>query len=146
MPVVAFVAWGGLAETVCTPATLCVPLPDGFAPSQAAALPFAYAGALMALDGKVGPGRTLLVLGAGGHIGLGAVATAKALGATVIAAATGQARREAAEAMKPDHVFDPGLSAIGPTVAELTNGKGVSVVFDPVGTTWLMRLAVIWSV
>jgi len=134
-PVVGYVPWGGLAERVATRWDACAALPDTLTAAQAAALPFAYAGALTALGTKarLKHGQTVLVLGAGGPLGMAAVAIAKALGATVIATANGATRLSHAEEMGADHIFDAGLVSVPSAVQERTDGKGVDVVFDPVG-------------
>jgi NADPH2:quinone reductase len=133
--VAGYVPWGGLAERVATRWDACVAIPDALTAAQAAALPFAYGGALVALDTKAGlkEGQTVLVLGAGGPLGLAAVAVAKALGATVIAAANGAARLTHAKEMGADHVLDAGLVSVATAVEEQTAGRGADVVFDPVG-------------
>ena len=134
-PVAGYVPWGGLAERVATRWDACAALPDALTAAQAAALPFAYAGALTALGTKAGlkEGQTVLVLGAGGPLGLAAIAIAKALGATVVAAANGAARLTQAQEAGADHTFDAGLVSVPSAVAERTDGEGVDVVFDPVG-------------
>jgi NADPH:quinone reductase len=133
--VAGYVPWGGLAERVSTRWDACAAIPDGLTAAQAAALPFAYGGALMALGTKAGlkQGQTVLVLGAGGSSGLAAVAIAKALGATVIAAANGAARLVHAQEMGADEILDAGLVSIASAVEERTAGQGADVVFDPVG-------------
>ena len=133
--VVGYVPWGGLAERVATRWDACVAIPDALAAVHAAALPFAYGGALMALRTKAGlkKGQTVLVLGAGGPLGLAAVAIAKALGATVIAAANGATRLAHALEMGADQILDAGLVSVASGVEERTAGRGADVVFDPVG-------------
>ena len=133
--IVAFVPWGGLAERVVARREACVAVPDSLDASQAAALPLAYAGALMALEGKARlmAGQDLLVLGAGGGAGLAAIAIGKLLGARVIGAANGAERLAQAKAHGADQVFDSGLTAVAEATREATGGKGADVVFDPVG-------------
>ncbi len=133
--VVAHVPWGGLAERVVTRWDACVAIPDALTATQAAALPFAFGGALTALGTKAGlkQRQTVLVLGAGGPLGMAAVAIAKALGATVIAAANGAPRLAHAQEMGADHTLDAGLVSIASAVDERTDGQGADVVFDPVG-------------
>jgi NADPH:quinone reductase len=133
--VVAFVPWGGLAERVVARSEACVAIPTALAAAQAAALPFAYGGAQMALKARAGlrKGQSLLVMGAGGALGLAAVAIGKALGATVIAVANGANRLEYAKELGADHALDAGLVSVASAVKDLTDGGGVDVVFDPVG-------------
>jgi NADPH2:quinone reductase len=133
--IVTFVPWGGLAERVVARREACVAVPDSLDASQAAALPLAYAGALMALEGKarLAAGQDLLVLGAGGAAGLAAIAIGKLLGARVIGAANGAERLAQARAHGADQVFDSGLVAVAEAAGKATGGKGADVVFDPVG-------------
>jgi NADPH2:quinone reductase len=133
--VVAFVPWGGLAEIVVTSAELCVPLPDGLSHADAAGLPLAYAGAILALREKasLAKGETVLVMGAGGYPGLAALEAAKQLEARVIAAAAGEARLAPAGELGADHVIDTSAEVLADRVKELTGGKGADVIFDPVG-------------
>jgi NADPH:quinone reductase len=131
--VAAFVPGGGLAERVVAGAEACVAIPDTFTMPQAAALPSAYGGALMALDAGAKAPRSVLVLGVGGPLGLAAVAVGKALGATVIAVANGATRLVHAKELGADHALDAGLVSVPAAVEDLTGGEGVDIVFDPVG-------------
>ncbi|HEX4534692.1 MAG TPA: zinc-binding dehydrogenase [Rhizomicrobium sp.] len=133
--VCAFFPRGSLAECAVTAAELAVPLPKQLSAQTAAALPFAYAGALMSLRGKarLARGETLLVLGAGGLAGLAAVEIGKALGARVIAAASGEERAAGAIASGADHTVDTTAAPLSESVNALTGGKGADVIFDPVG-------------
>jgi NADPH2:quinone reductase len=133
--VVAFVPWGGLAEGALASAELCVPAPEALTDVQAASLPVAYAGAILALREKAGlqKGESVLVLGAGGFIGLAAVEAAKQLGARVIAAAGGEARSALAGEHGADHIVDSSSEVLADRVKEFTGGKGADVIFDPVG-------------
>ncbi|HTQ12717.1 MAG TPA: NADPH:quinone oxidoreductase family protein [Rhizomicrobium sp.] len=132
--VAAFVPWGGLAEQALTPAELCVAVDDTIDDAEAASLPIAYAGAILALRDKarLEKGETVMVLGAGGHIGLAAAQVAKQLGARVIAVAAGERGTQASE-MGADHAIDSAAEPLDTRARELTGGKGVDVIFDPVG-------------
>jgi NADPH2:quinone reductase len=79
------------------------------------------------------PGETLLVLGAAGGVGTAAIDLGKALGAVVIAAASSPAKLEVARRMGADHLIDYGSEDLKTRIKELTGGKGVDVVYDPVG-------------
>ncbi|HWA30930.1 MAG TPA: NADPH:quinone oxidoreductase family protein [Rhizomicrobium sp.] len=133
--VAAFVGWGGLAEGAVAKAELCARLPDGMALTTAACLPVAYAGALIALRerARLAAGETVLVLGAGGHAGLAAVDIAKKQGARVIAVASGEIRGSEAGERGADEVVDSSARPLSESVAALTHGAGVNVVYDPVG-------------
>lgn len=132
--VVAFTPWGGMAEQALAPASVCVALPKGVSAQTAACLPMAYAGALLALRrARLGKDDRLLVLGAASHLGLAAVEIGKALGAVVIAAASGDKRSQLPKEAGADHTFDPTTGALAEGIAKVTDKKGVTVVFDPVG-------------
>ena len=75
---------------------------------------------------------TVLVLGAGGGMGLAAVEIARLLGATVIAAASSTAKLEAAASRGAQHLIDYSAAAMVAQVKTIAPG-GVDVVFDPVG-------------
>jgi NADPH2:quinone reductase len=89
---------GGYATHRVLPADAVVPLPDAVSFEVAATAVESYATVLFALTTRaaVRPGEWVLVLGAGGGIGLAAVDVARSLGARVIAAASSQAKRAAA--------------------------------------------------
>lgn len=83
-------------------------VPAGISPAAASSFPIAYGTAYMALAqrARVGPGTRVLVLGAGGGVGLAAVQIAKALGAVVVAVARGAAKVEACRAAGADACLD----------------------------------------
>jgi NADPH2:quinone reductase len=133
--VAAFLAWGALSEGAVVRTALCVKLPDDIPLRLGACLPMVYGGALIALRerARLKAGETLMVLGAGGNIGLGAIEVGKKLGARVIAVATGETRGNEAAERGADDVVDASSRPLSETIASLTDGKGVDVIFDPVG-------------
>jgi len=78
-------------------------------------------------------GETLLVHGAAGAVGMAAVEIGKAMGATVIAVAGGEKHCETAKRHGADHVIDHRREKFRDVVMDLTNGKGVNVVYDSIG-------------
>lgn len=78
-------------------------------------------------------GETLLVLGAGGGVGLAAVEIGTLLGLRVIAAASSQQKRDAALACGAAEVIDYTKENLRERIKALTEGKGVDIVYDPVG-------------
>src|SRR3989344_4911199 len=82
--------------------------------------------------GALREGETLLVLGASGGVGHAAVQLGKVLGARVIAAASTEAKREAARAAGADDTVDSSSADWKDHVKALAP-KGVDVVYDPVG-------------
>jgi len=132
--VIAFTGFGGFAEQVALPAKSIIPMPASLDFGQAATLVQSYSTVLFALTRRtsVVPGEWVLVLGAGGGIGLAAVDAARALGARVIAAASSDARLDAARAMGAEEVIAYEREDLKTRARELSGG-GVDVVVDPVG-------------
>jgi NADPH2:quinone reductase len=75
----------------------------------------------------------LLVHGAGGGVGLAAVEIGKMLGATVIAAASSEAKLAIATEKGADHLLLYAREPFRDAVKRITEGRGADVVFDPVG-------------
>lgn len=82
---------GAACDYICVPASVLVAMPDTVSFADAAAMPVAYGTALRMMEtrGAVKTGEKVLVLGAGGGVGVAAIQFAKALGAYVVAAASG---------------------------------------------------------
>ena len=133
--VIALVGVGGFAEYVCAPAALAVPIPDGVSDEVAAAFTLTYATSHHALfdRGQLKAGETLLVLGAGGGVGLAAVELGKVAGARVIAAASSEDKLAAAKKQGADELIDYATQDLREAVKGLTNGNGADVIYDPVG-------------
>lgn len=126
---------GGLAEQVVIPARSLRPIPEGMDMPTAAAWGTTYGTSYHALKqrGALQPGETLLVLGAGGGVGLAAVELGHAMGARVIAAASSAEKLEAAKAAGADDCIDYSDGELKEKVKALTDGKGADVIYDPVG-------------
>ena len=135
--------FGAMAELVVAPANRCTVIPDTMPFHEAAAFQVTYGTVYYALVGRgtLRPGETLLVLGAGGGIGLAAVELGKALGARVVAAASSQDKLDAALAMGADAtvLYSGALSApaegkaFSEAIKAACGGEGPDVVIDPVG-------------
>jgi NADPH2:quinone reductase len=125
---------GYVDEAVVTPSQL-TPLPSSFDYAEGATFLAAHGTAYHALvdRGQLQAGEVLLVHGAGGGVGLAAVEIGKRLGATVIAAASTEAKLEAAQAKGADHGLLYEREPFREAVKRLTDGRGADVVFDPVG-------------
>ncbi len=126
---------GGLAEFLCVDVTQICALPAGYNFEQGASFRSNYATAYHALNDRaqIKRGETLLVLGAAGGVGIAAVQLGKALGATVIAAASTDMKRNFAIQHGADMVVDYTMDNWRDTLKSLTNGNGIDVIFDPVG-------------
>jgi NADPH:quinone reductase len=134
-PVIGMARSGGLAEYICLPASALFVRPEGVAPEVGASFFANYLTALYSLGvrAKLRHGETLLVLGAAGGVGIAAVQVAKLLGASVIAAASTDAKRQFATAYGADAVVDYTVEGWRDEIKSLTGGRGVDVIFDPVG-------------
>jgi NADPH2:quinone reductase len=126
---------GGFASEIVLPGGIVTPIPDTMDFETAAAFPVAYGTAQFALDyrGHLKAGETLVVLGATGGVGLAAIECGKSMGARVIAAAGGAEKLALAKEYGADEVIDYRAENLRDRLRELTGGKGVDVVFDPVG-------------
>jgi NADPH2:quinone reductase len=131
--VAAFPGLGGFAEKVTVDANMVFPLPDGLTLEQGAALPMNMLTSHFALvtRGRLQPGETVLVHGAAGGIGTAAVQLAHALGARVIAVVSTPEKGEVARLAGAEEVV--AAESFLADVKDLTSGKGVDLVVDPVG-------------
>jgi len=126
---------GGYAdEVVVTPAQL-TPLPKAFDYAEGATFLAAHGTAYHGLidRGQLQSGEVLLVHGAGGGVGLAAVEIGKLIGATVIAAASSEEKLAVAKARGADHLVLYRSEPFQNAVKRITDGRGVDVVYDPVG-------------
>jgi NADPH:quinone reductase len=126
---------GGYAEEVVADADAVHRIPDSMDFAIAAGFPVAYStshGAFL-WRARLKPGETVLVLGASGGVGLTAVEIAKAMGASVIAAAGSAEKLAVAKRAGADHLIDYTTENLRERVKEITGGRGADVVYDPVG-------------
>ena len=102
---------------------------------QAAGFAITYGTSYYALkqQAKIQPGETLLVLGAAGGVGIATIQIAKAMGATVIAAASTEEKLDFACEAGADLRINYSEENLKDQVKALTGGKGVDVIYDPVG-------------
>jgi NADPH:quinone reductase len=102
---------------------------------QAAGFAITYGTSYYALkqQAKIQPGETLLVLGAAGGVGIATIQIAKAMGAKVIAAASTEEKLDFACEAGADLRINYSTESLKDKVKELTGGKGVDVIYDPVG-------------
>jgi NADPH2:quinone reductase len=124
---------GGLAESVAVDGHLVFPLPDGLPFDKAAALPLNYLTAHFALTrrAQLKNGEIVLVHGAAGGLGAAACQLAAAYGARVLAVVSTPAKGQVARAAGAHDVVP--VDGFRDRVRQLTGGRGVDVVVDPVG-------------
>ena len=126
---------GGFAEQAVVPAAAAVAIPDAMSFETAAGFRVNYMTALHGLRqrAQLAAGETLLVLGAGGGVGSAAIEIGKIMGAKIIAAASSEEKRAFAQRLGADHVIASTPETMRDDLKALTNGRGVDVVYDPVG-------------
>lgn len=133
-----FVMNGGFAEEVIVPSNACFLKPKDMDFPVAASFMMAYGTSYHALKDRaqLKAGETLLVLGASGGVGLAAVELGKLMGAKVIAAASSDDKLALCKEYGADATINYATEDLRTRIKELTEGKGVDVVYDPVGGTY----------
>ena len=126
---------GSFAEQALAPLSALYPIPDEMPDEDAAAflIPFQTAYIALSRRGQLTEGETLLVHGGAGGVGSAAIQVGRALGANVIATATGPERVKACLEFGATLAIDLGAEDFPEVVNEATEGRGANVVFDPVG-------------
>jgi NADPH2:quinone reductase len=132
--VLSFSQDGSHAEYMLVPSDAVFKIPEGMSDIEAASVGVPFTASLLALT-RAGAkeGETVMVIGASGAVGSAGVQVAQALGCKVLRAARG-ATGDGAVDIKADPTFS--------SVASLTNGKGVDVVFDTVGIPSMTKDAI----
>ncbi|KAL8750696.1 MAG: hypothetical protein Q9184_006332 [Pyrenodesmia sp. 2 TL-2023] len=145
---------GSYATQICAKEDSLMPVPSGWSFLEAAGLmvtaPTSYAAIVQRAGVK--RGDYVLIHAAAGGVGLAAVQITKAFGAVVIATAGSERKREVARAYGADYTVDYNMEGWAEGVKKLTpKGRGVDIVFDPVGmvhnslkcTAWGGRIVII---
>lgn len=133
--VLATMIWGGYAERAVAKERQALHLPEGFDDATASAFALTYGTSIHALKDRAAlkPGETLLVLGAAGGVGLAAVEIGAAMGARVIAAASSEDKLATAREHGAAETINYAAEDLRARLKEITGGRGVDVVYDPVG-------------
>jgi NADPH2:quinone reductase len=130
-----YVGYGAARELLAVETERLIPLPDGVSTEVGATLTVTYGTAIHGLRdrGRLQAGETVAVLGASGGAGLAAVEVAKLLGARVIAVASSPEKLEICKQRGADLTIDYSKADLKTALRELTDGRGVDVVYDCVG-------------
>jgi NADPH2:quinone reductase len=125
----------GAREKVAVPAVQAVKIPDNLDYDRAAGIIIIYGTALHALEDRARPkpGETLAVLGAAGGTGLAACELGKLMGLRVIACASSDEKLEFAMQHGAEIGLNYAKEDLKDGLRRITSGKGVDIVFDPVG-------------
>ncbi|MGD9894991.1 MAG: zinc-binding alcohol dehydrogenase family protein [Dehalococcoidia bacterium] len=128
---------GSHAERISVPAGSSWLVPDGMDIRDAACIPIAFGTADDCLFefGHLAAGETVLIQGGAGGVGLAAIQLAKRAGATVLATASSDEKLARLREFGLDHGINYRERDFVPAVREVTDGRGVDLVVDPVGTT-----------
>jgi NADPH:quinone reductase len=128
-------SWGSYADYALVPAWRVVHVPDELPLDVAAASMFhGLTAHYLAYDlGKLGPGVTCLVHSASGGIGQLLLQIGARLGATIYATTSTEAKAEVARSCGATEALLYNNGRFADDVRALTGGRGVDVVFDPVG-------------
>jgi len=128
---------GGYAEYMVAPALNLCPVPEGIPFVEASIISDAIATPLHACreEAKVGPGDNVLVVGAGGGVGIHAVQMAKLCGGRVLAADLSREKLEMAKILGADEIIDTKEKDLVQEVNRLTDDKGVDAVLDFVASS-----------
>ncbi|NNE28343.1 MAG: NADPH:quinone oxidoreductase family protein [Saprospiraceae bacterium] len=147
--IIAIMIAGGLAEYAVVDVHMCVPKPASMDMETGAAFLYTYSTSFYALQSRaqLKAGETVLILGASGGVGMSSIEIAKALGATVIAAASSDKKLGLCSNAGADHLINYEKEDLKERAKALTEGRGVDVVLDPVGGKYaqLALRAISWE-
>lgn len=132
--VVALTRFGGYADLVTVPAEQVFHFPDVLSDSEAAAVPVTYLTAALALYrmAALAPGETVLIHNAGGGVGIAALQLARLRRAVVLGTAS-PLKHAALRSFGVEHTIDYRSADVAQAVREITRGRGVDVILDPIG-------------
>ena len=126
---------GGLAGYIVLEETRCTPIPDKLSHDDAASFLVNYCTAFHGFNycGNLKEEENVLILGAGGGVGMAAIDVAKAMGARVTAAASTGKKRDACLEAGADHVINYNKKNWRNELRKVLDGQPLNVVYDPVG-------------
>lgn len=132
---IGFTISGGFAQYAAIPERHLIRTPDGLTDIQAAATQIAFATAyhMLFTRARLTMGETVMVNAVGSGVGSAAVQLCRLAGATIIGNASSEAKLERARAMGMHHGINHVTEDIPARVRELTDGRGVDLVFEHVG-------------
>ena len=126
---------GGYSQIADAAPVAVSPMPIGMSFEDAAGFTLTYQTGWFGLHrrAQLQPGETLLVHAGAGGVGTAAIQLGKAAGATVLATASTDEKLDVCRRMGADHVINYKTQDFADEVKQLTGGRGVDVIFDPVG-------------
>ncbi|MDC0074866.1 NADPH:quinone oxidoreductase family protein [Alphaproteobacteria bacterium] len=133
--VLAKLKYGGFAEYAIANEDSSFIIPNSMSWEEAGAFFVAYISSYVAIkwQGSLKSNETILILGASGGTGITAIEISKSMGANVIAAASTKDKLSLCKQYGADYLINYKDENLKEKIYELTSGKGVNAVFDPVG-------------
>jgi NADPH2:quinone reductase len=133
--VIAGSIWGGFAQEMTVEADRLLRMPErtDYVSGSAFLLTFGTSYYALKDRARLKAGETLLVLGASGGVGIAAIQLGKVMGARVIAAASSDAKLAVCRQNGADELIDYASEDLRSRIKAVTGGKGIDVVYDPVG-------------
>ncbi|MCP9438340.1 MAG: zinc-binding alcohol dehydrogenase family protein [Nitrospira sp.] len=138
--------WGTLAEQVAVPADSVAPIPDDWSHEEMAGAPLVFLTAWQALTqwsdppAPPPPGKTLLVTGASGGVGVASVLLGKSMGLTIVALSRNRDKAARLLELGADHVFDPAEPNLVSTVTARLGKEAINLVIDTVGGPFFSKV------
>jgi NADPH:quinone reductase-like Zn-dependent oxidoreductase len=135
---------GTCAEEIVLPGRNLIPIPDGISFEEAAAVPLVFLTAweMVVEKGRVRPGETVVVLGAGSGVGTAAIQVARLHSARVIAVSGSAEKLQRARELGAEEGIDLSRSDLREEVRRLTGKRGADLVIEHVGNaTWEQSVA-----
>jgi len=133
-PVLSLTRFGGYSDVITVPTNQVVEKPESLSFEQAAAIPVNYLTAyqLLVVMGSLQKGESVLIHNVGGGVGLAALDIAKKIGAVTYGTAS-SAKHVFLMKRGLEHVIDYRTQDWSQVLKQLTNGRGVELVIDPLG-------------
>jgi len=136
---------GSYSSQACINTNSIIPLPDNFELDEAAAFPVTYITAYMMMFdlGNLQDGDTFLIHGAGGGVGTAAIQLAKTKNIKIIGTSSSW-KHDRLTKMGVDKCIDYNTDNTEKEIMDFTNGKGVDLIIDPIGTkNWKLSYRVL---
>jgi len=135
--------YGVYGERVIVPASAVAKCPESFSTQQSAAIwmPYITAYGALVYFGKISQGQYVLITAASSSVGVAAIQIAKSQGAVVIATTRGKNKKQFLLDQGANHVIQTDSEDLASLIVEITNGKGIDLIFDPIGGPLLSQLA-----
>ena len=139
--VCALVSGGGYAEYCVAPEPQVLPVPKGLTMEEAGAVPETFFTVWTNVfdRGRLQAGETLLIHGGSSGIGTTAIQLARAFGSRVFCTVGGEDKAKACEALGAERAINYRTEDFVAVAKELTGGKGVDVILDMVGGSYVPR-------